>query len=62
MATLCTRLIQTHEGIIIKALDCGAAVAGRDTLAKTVYAQLFDWLLTQNSFTVFNSQCSTCIS
>ncbi|KAJ8542159.1 hypothetical protein K7X08_017025 [Anisodus acutangulus] len=43
--SLCTRSIQTHEGIIIKALDCGAAVAGRDTLAKTVYAQLFDWLV-----------------
>lgn len=45
VTTLCTRSIQTYEGIIIKALDCGAAVAGRDTLAKTVYAQLFDWLV-----------------
>ncbi|MCE5166106.1 hypothetical protein HAX54_014807, partial [Datura stramonium] len=45
VTTLCTRSIQTHEGIIIKALDCGASVAGRDTLAKTVYAQLFDWLV-----------------
>ncbi|XP_019258831.1 PREDICTED: myosin-15 [Nicotiana attenuata] len=45
VTTLCTRSIQTHEGIIIKALDCSAAVAGRDTLAKTVYAQLFDWLV-----------------
>ncbi|KAF9680941.1 hypothetical protein SADUNF_Sadunf06G0173900 [Salix dunnii] len=39
-ATLCTRTIQTREGNIIKALDCNAAVASRDALAKTVYARL----------------------
>lgn len=43
LATLCTRSIQTREGIIIKALDCNAAVSSRDALAKTVYARLFDW-------------------
>lgn len=43
LATLCTRSIQTREGSIVKALDCNAAVAGRDALAKTVYARLFDW-------------------
>ncbi|XP_048332477.2 myosin-15 isoform X1 [Ziziphus jujuba] len=45
LATLCTRSIQTREGIIVKALDCNAAIAGRDALAKTVYARLFDWLV-----------------
>lgn len=43
LATLCTRSIQTREGIIVKYLDCNAAVAGRDALAKTIYARLFDW-------------------
>ncbi|XP_058078389.1 myosin-15 isoform X2 [Magnolia sinica] len=45
LATLCTRMIHTHEGNIVKALDCNAAIASRDALAKTVYSRLFDWLV-----------------
>ncbi|PON39635.1 GPCR kinase [Trema orientale] len=59
LATLCTRSIQTREGSIVKALDCSAAVAGRDALAKTVYARLFDWLVDKINRSVgqdFNSR------
>ncbi|PON73111.1 Myosin head motor domain containing protein [Parasponia andersonii] len=59
LATLCTRSIQTREGSIVKALDCSAAVAGRDALAKTIYAQLFDWLVDKINRSVgqdFNSR------
>ncbi|XP_071684841.1 protein OPAQUE1 isoform X13 [Lolium perenne] len=45
LSTLCYRTIKTPEGNIIKAVDSSAAVVGRDTLAKTVYARLFDWLV-----------------
>jgi hypothetical protein len=43
LSTLCYRTIKTPEGNIIKAVDSSAAIIGRDTLAKTVYARLFDW-------------------
>ncbi|KAB2038087.1 hypothetical protein ERO13_D03G100750v2 [Gossypium hirsutum] len=52
LATLCTRTIQTREGSIVKALDCNAAVASQDALAKTVYARFFDWLVDKINISV----------
>ncbi|MED6156827.1 hypothetical protein PIB30_017987 [Stylosanthes scabra] len=45
LATLCTRSRQTPDENIINNLDCNDAVAGRDALAKSVYACLFDWIV-----------------
>ncbi|XP_052133735.1 protein OPAQUE1-like [Oryza glaberrima] len=45
LSTLCYRTIKTPEGNIVKAVDSSAAAISRDALAKTVYAQLFDWLV-----------------
>lgn len=40
---LVTRTIVTPEGKIQKTLRPEDAATGRDTLAKTIYARLFDW-------------------
>ncbi|KAK6119602.1 hypothetical protein DH2020_046625 [Rehmannia glutinosa] len=56
VATLTTRSIQTREGIIVKALDCNAAVAGRDALAKTVYARLFDCMFPKSTHETFSNK------
>uniref|UniRef100_A0A0E0EXD4 Myosin motor domain-containing protein n=1 Tax=Oryza meridionalis TaxID=40149 RepID=A0A0E0EXD4_9ORYZ len=45
LSTLCYRTIKTPEGNIVKAVDSSAAAISRDALAKTIYAQLFDWLV-----------------
>ncbi|GLI63183.1 hypothetical protein VaNZ11_005953 [Volvox africanus] len=42
---LTTRVRQTPEGPIISPLDSRAAAETRDSLAKIVYAKMFDWLV-----------------
>ncbi|EFJ44389.1 type XI myosin heavy chain MyoA [Volvox carteri f. nagariensis] len=42
---LTTRVRQTPEGPIVSPLDARAAAETRDSLAKIVYAKMFDWLV-----------------
>lgn len=42
---LCEKEIFTREGVIIKKLSIAEADSARDSLSKTVYGALFDWLV-----------------
>lgn len=45
--SLTTKTIQTPEGPISTPITAAAAEFNRDSLSKTIYARLFDWLVAQ---------------
>ena len=49
LKALSTRTRQTPDGAIVSPISVSAAVSNRDSLAKTIYSRLFDWLVQQVS-------------
>ena len=53
-----TRTIKTREGDILKDLDCAAAINSRDSLAKALYARLFEWLVNKINLSIGQASLS----
>lgn len=47
LKALSTRTRQTPDGPIVSPISVSAAMSNRDSLAKTIYSRLFDWLVQQ---------------
>lgn len=47
LKALSTRTRQTPDGPIVSPISIAAALSNRDSLAKTIYSRLFDWLVQQ---------------
>ncbi|XP_062220729.1 myosin-6-like [Phragmites australis] len=59
--SLCKRIIVTRDENIVKTLDPEAAKGSRDALAKTVYSQLFDWLVNKINNSIGQDPNSKCL-